>query len=312
MKKFLHIFPIVLMITFIPEQAHAAGFLSVVLEFIIGLFKTSPLQQLSDYIIRIAEGVNDSASDMMRFGDMLLCSSLHGSAADWDIMGVVSFKVFAPSIFLSGSILYAIGFLIMILTSFYLFDAAFNLCISIVLLPLALALWPFGWTRDRLKTIIHSIVYYVGLFIFLPLGVLIAKELAFEAVRSAFAPEVFDFNAAYEQDQSDLIEEKLGVFCLPFLKVLLCYVVAMRIIPLMAQDFCKHFFSAPLAGTPISDRLTDVAKSIAKQGKKVGKYGKDVAKHSAGKGLENFGNKLGNNFIGRTIARYGKQTAKTR
>lgn len=310
MKKFIYMLPLFLVITLMPEQAHAAGFLSVVVDFIAGLFSNSPLEELCDNIMKLAELINKSTSEMMRFGDMLMCSGLHGSAADIDLK-FISFKLIAPSIYLSGAILYILGFLIMLMTSFYLFDAAFNLSISVILLPLALALWPFGWTRDKLKIVINSLLYYVGVFIFLPLGVLMAKELAFSVVEMAFKSSVgFSFQAAYEADQSDLIEDNLGIFCMPFLKVLLFYVVALRIIPLMAMDFCKYFFGGALVGSPMMDRITQAAKHLMRQGKKIGKTGKDIAKHQTGKAIENKGKRRGG-FLGKVISQYGKNMART-
>lgn len=319
MKKFIYIFPLFLVITLMPRQAHAAGFLSVVIDFIAGLFSKSPLEELCNNIVKLAELINKSTSEMMRFGDMLMCSGLHGSAADVDL-GFISFKLFAPSIYFSGALLYILGFLIMLMTSFYLFDAAFNLSISVILLPLVLALWPFGWTRDKLKIVINSLLYYVGVFIFLPLGVLMAKELAFTVVEMAFkASAGFSFQAAYEADQSDLIEENLGIFCMPFLKVLLFYVVALRVIPMMAMEFCKYFFGSALVGSPMMDRITQAAQHLMKQGKKVGKFGKDIAKHQTGKKLEKAGNNLSDpskgrlsRAFGRVLSQYGKNTARTR
>lgn len=312
MKKNLHILLILLVITFIPKQAHAAGFLSVIVDFIAGLFSKSPLEELSDNILALAELINKSTSEMMKFGDMLMCSGLHGSAADINLLGIVSFKLFAPSIFFSGAILYTIGFLIMLMTSFYLFDAAFNLSISVILLPLVLALWPFGWTRSKLPIVIKSITYYVGVFIFLPLGILIAKTLAFSVVEQAFISSVdFPFMEAYMKDQSDLIEDHLGIFCMTFLKILLFYVVAIRVIPLMAMDFCKYFFDGPLVGNPMMDRITQVAQHVMKQGKKLQKFGKDVVKHQAGKAIENKGNNM-KGFMGKMVARYGRNMSRTR
>ncbi len=316
MKKLLHILPVILVLSFLPGEAHA-GILGIVAQFIVGLFTKSPLDELSRNIINIAQMINESTSQMMQFGDMLICSSLHGAAAEVDILGVVSYKLFAPSIFFSGSILYLLGFLILVMTSFYLFDAAFNLGVSIVLLPLGLALWPFGWTRDKLKIIISSIVYYTGLFIFLPLGVLMAKKLAFSIVQDTFVNgSDFDFMKAYLEDQSDLIEDNLGLFCMPFLKVLLFYVVALRIIPMMAADFCKYFFGSAIGGSPIMQRLTQMSQSLIKQGKKAGKFGKDIAKHQMGGFIANLGG--GNNtrrhrgFFSSTFARYGRNMASTR
>lgn len=312
MKKILYILPLFLIVVLMPKQAHAEGYLSVAVDFVVGLFSKSPLEELSNNIVKLAELINESTADMMRFGDMLMCSGLHGAAADIDIVGVISLKFIAPSIYLSGALLYIIGFLIMLMTTFYLFDAAFNLSISVILLPLALAFWPFGWTRDKLKIVINSILYYTGVFIFLPLGVLMAKELAFSIVEQTFTVSAgFDFQEAYAADKSDLIEDNLGIFCMPFLKILLFYVVALRIIPTFAVEFCKYFFGNALVGSPMMDRITQAAKHLMRQGKKAGKLGKDIAKHQMGKKLEDKGNNRGG-FLGRVLSQYGKNMARTR
>lgn len=314
MRKFLKILPIVLLVSFIPAQAHASLF-DAIGEFVSGLFTQSPMDELSANILNLAQLVNKSTSDMMRFGDMLMCTSLHGSMAVVKIsVGPLSLSlghIISPCVWLSGAILYVVGFILLMMSSYYLFDAAFNLSISIVLLPLGLALWPFGWTRDKLKIIIDSIVYYVGVFIFLPLGILMAKEIAFAAVDEAFLSSGFDFMTAYEEDKGELIEDNLGIFCLPFLKVLLCFIVASRVIPLMAMDFCKYFFGSALVGTPVADRIKDMAKSGAKQAKKAGKFGKDVAKHQAGNKISSIGGRMGGK-TGAALAKFGQDMAKTR
>jgi hypothetical protein len=88
--------------------------------------------------------------------------------------------------------------------------------------------------------------------------------------------------------------------------------IALKIVPLMACEFCKYFFGDALMGNPIKDKI-DQAMQIAKERTigKAKKYGKDVAKHQSGKALENMGNKNGN-IVQRTIARAGKNLAKTK
>ena len=314
MRKFFKILSVALVVSLFANPAHAS-FLGEVKDFITGVFVGSPMDDLTNNVVRLAELVNKSTSDMMKFGDMLLCSSLHGSAADISI-GVgplsIDFKVISISLWFSGAILYMVGFVLMMMSSYYLFDAAFNLSISIVLLPLALSLWPFAWTRDNLKKVVDSIVYYIGVFIFLPLGVLMAKEIAFTVVNNAFIDASgFDFMTAYREDKGDLLEDELGLFCMTFLKVLLCFIVAVRIIPLMAMDFCKYFFGESLVQTPIADRITDVAKSGMKQAKKGGKFAKDVGKHQLGNKINSLGNSIGGN-IGGAIARLGTKIGTTR
>lgn len=68
----------------------------------------------------------------------------------------------------------------------------------------------------------------------------------------------------FNEDKSDIIRDNLGVFTLTFLKVLVSYLVAMRIIPLMANEFCSHFFGGSLVGSPMSEKMTQ-AIAVANQ-----------------------------------------------
>ena len=238
------------------------------------------MQKLSDNIYKMAKSINKASSELMKFGDMLFCSSLHGKAADWDI-SVGSFdrtvRVVSFELFFSSCILIILGFIVSVIAAFYMFDVAFNLSISIVLLPLGIALWPFGWTKNKLKILIENIAYYVGVFIFLPLGVLVANTIVQQILSGVFGSSS-DLVEAFKNDQADLIEDKLALFSLSFLSVLLSYIVAIRIIPLFANEFCGHFFSGPVAGDPISARLTQLISGLKKRTiGRVAKYGQDVA-----------------------------------
>lgn len=267
---------------------------------------------LTKDVTLMAQKINESSSEMMKLAAMLMCNALHGKDAyrsvSADVIGVakVSLQFYFPvlSTLISGFVLYAIGFFIMLVASYYLFDVAFNISISLTVLPMGFALWPFGWTRDKLKPMIESIVYYTGVFIFLPMGIYIARLLV---QMVAFDTPDFNFEEAFEKDNSELIAEHLGLFSLGFLKAVVCYVIAIRLIPLMAEDFCTHFFGGSLVGTPMAD---NVKKGVNKAKQytlgKLGDFASDTAKKQTGDALQSAGDKDGNS-VDRTIHSYGEQ-----
>ena len=273
------------------------------------------MNNLSKNITKMAKSINKASSQMMNFASMLYCNSLHGKAAEWalEIDGKEWFtrKVISIELFLSSIILTIIGFLILVATAFYMFDVAFNLSLSIVLLPLAIALWPFGWTRSKLRDVVESIAYYTGVFIFLPLGIVIANAIVLDAVADAFGGAE-KLKSAFQEDKADLIQESLAFYRLPFLKVLLCYILALKIIPLMAGEFCSRFFGDALAGSPISEKITQqLSKLNQKTLGRVGKYGKDAIKHQTGHAIQSMGKEKGN-FLQRTTFNLGKIIGKTK
>lgn len=312
MRKVLCIILSLFILGATPQPAQAFSFLG----FEVNLTKFQALNTLQTNVIQMTKRIHVASSSMMKYGDMLLCNAVHGEASYYSLdlhLVKVTAQLVCFDTFISGAVFYVMGFFIMVISSFYLFDIAFNLTIAIVLLPIGLALWPFAWTRDKLKKIIDSVVYYTGVFMFLPLGVVLAVKILEDVVEQQFQNSGFDFLAAYDLDQSDLLRDHLGVFSFGFLAVLLCYLVALKLIPLMATEFCSHFFGGALAGSqsnPLREKL-EQAQNVLKE-RTVGraqKYGKDVAAHQVGKGIESLGNSHGN-IIQRSIARYGKTLAK--
>ncbi len=307
MKKFLRYIFLFLALLFTAPGVMAQGASP---EISIAGQEITAMNNLINGVKKMADQINKATNQMMKIGDMLICNSIYGEAA-FRIKVIIEIKLIAFDIFISGCILYVLGFFISVIASFYMFDVAFNLSLCIVLLPLALALWPFAWTRDKLQPVVEGIAYYTGLFIFLPLGILIGAEIVDTIINASFGQDT-DIKAIFDEDKSDIIRDKLGVFTLTFLKVLVSYLVAMRMIPLMADEFCKHFFDGSMAGQPLSDRISQIVAAVNKRTiGKVGKYGNDVIKHQTGKRLQARGEKS-NSFFGRTLARYGKQMAKTK
>ncbi len=313
-NKYLYISLIFLAVAILPFSAYAGILGDTEVDFGKLHDAKEALADLNKNIMAMAKSINKSSSQMMKLADMLICNSFYGSAANVEFslagIDIFSSKFVAFGILLSGLILYVIGFFIMMISSFYMFDIAFNLTIGITLLPLALALWPFGMTRDKLKLVIESILYYVGLFIFLPLGILMANTIVITVIQDAFSG--ISIIEAFDQDKAEIIEDNLGIFTLTFLKVLLCYIVAIRIIPLMAGEFCEHFFGGALVGNPMNEKMTQMSKIAAKPFQKLGKYGKNVVQHQTGKTLQNFGNHKDAGILRRAVGRFGKRLANTK
>ena len=280
----------------------------------------SSIDRLNNHIETMATHINHASSHMMMFADMLICHALHGEASytSFSVPGIISINIHLVclDILLSGVVLLALGFCIMLIASFYMFDVAFNISITVVLLPLGLALWPFGWTRDKLKPMIDSIAYYTGLFIFLPLGIFLGRKLvdgvADSSIQNTPSCSGMSFVQAFDAGNSDCIRDNFGVFTFGFLKILLCYIVAMRIIPLMASQFCSYFFGESLAGSPLSETITQLGQTIKNHTVgRVVNYGRNVSKHQMGNAIKSAGDKNGN-FFERVIYNYGKNVAKTK
>ena len=310
-KRYIYILFLLIGFNFVSSNASAA-----VPD--LSMFDSQPaLKELTLNIYDIAEKIHIASSEMMKIGNMVLCNSLHGKAAEWkfSVLGMFDIslgRMIAPDLFLSGVLLYVMGFFVMLISSYYMFDVAFNLAISMALLPIALSLWLFGWTKDYLKKVIDSITFYTGLFIFLPLGILLAKEIV-EAVINGVISSNTNIEELFKEDNADKIKDVFGMFTMSIIKIILCYMLAFKIIPTMADEFCKHFFDKNLAGSPLKDKIKQlVDKTKNEIQKKLGKYAGDVAKHTAGKGVGHFANGTGDNFMSRSLQRYAQNLSNNK
>lgn len=308
-KRYIYILLLLVGFSFAFNNAYAAPDLSMFDNHPVG---GSALKDLTLNIYDIAKKIHDASSEMMEIGNMVICNSLHGKAAEWkfNVLGLFDLslgRIIAPNLFLAGIVLYIMGFFVMLVSSYYMFDVAFNLAISITLLPIALSLWLFGWTKNYLKKVIDSISFYTGLFIFLPLGILLAK-----AIVMAVIEDVIQDNASIRQlfleDNADKISETFSIFTMSILKIIITYMLAFKIIPTMADEFCKHFFDKNLAGNPLGDKIKQLANKTKEKFKKLGKYGKDVVKHSMGKAIDTSGQ---GNFMNRSVHRYAQGLMNT-
>ena len=278
---------------------------------------SSALDTLVNNVMSLTRSLNVASSKLMLYGRMLWCNAMHGEGSyfhfKYEEIVNVTISIVDIYIVFSSMILYALGFCILLVASFYMFDVAFHISVAMVLLPLGFALYPFGWTKDKLKLVIEMILYYTGVFIFLPLGVKLGVELVNQVMAHGFSGgDNFNFEQALIDDDTEGIRNHFSIISLAFWGIFLCYIVAIRTIPLMADEFCKHFFGESLTGGGISQQINNGIKKVKEHTvDKAKQYAKDVAQHKIGKSIqERHAGKSG--FINRAMARYGKQLADTR
>lgn len=302
MKKSIRLMFFLLIFCLITSSAFASDISSI-----------PALTSITNYITKMTINVNKSVSQLQKIADMLICYSLHGESSYIDAPTVLgktldlSLHLFNPVFFITGVVSYVLAFFVLMISIFYMFDIAFNICVTLLILPLGLALWPFGWTKDKLKVMIESIAYYTGVFIFLPLGILISVRIV-EASTSWNG----DIELFYREDNADAMSEAFGLSSLGFLKIILAYVVAIRIVPLLADEFCTHFFGHSLLGNPIHEKAAEFAKNFKQRTiDRVWNYGKNVARHSVGEHIKKSGDKNGG-FLDRAVYRYGKNVGKAK
>lgn len=140
-QKFLNTVFAILLALSLPCSASALpGFIGPPEMDVAGI-KITAMDNLVDGVTNMADKINKASKEMMKIGDMLICNSLHGEAADVKLevagISIAKFKFISFDIFISGCVLYVLGFFTPSLHRSICLDVAFNLSLSIVLLPIA-------------------------------------------------------------------------------------------------------------------------------------------------------------------------------
>ena len=273
-------------------------------------------------ILEVTAEIDKKVSIFNALGKAISCASDNFAAHQLKLFGHTLFKVPHFSLLLSGFSLLILSLVLRFVIGFYLVDVSFKLGFAILVMPIAIGLWPFPPTKQYLGRIIKLMFHCTGIFIFLCLGATYATAL-FSAAIGHQMTEIYQY--FYEGNTEEVIKN-FDVTSNNFFLILFAGVYGFVLIGKMVNDYTSKFFSDGATGlkgqNPMHDRLTQ-ATDFAKQklGKTAGYIG-DVAKTQGlrrimggrpgliSKGLSDAGAWLSskggkNNFMGRATRHVG-------
>ncbi len=132
--------------------------------------------------------INDKVSTLLVVGHSLMCHAVHAGKINITVDGV-NIKLFdCPdiSVWLTGAIIYVVGFMMSMSITFYVADIALKLGFAVLMLPIGVALWPFPYTKDKLTILISIIAKTAAIFAFLAITVSYTLNL----IDAAFATQL--------------------------------------------------------------------------------------------------------------------------
>jgi len=239
-------------------------------------------------IFSTTKKISDSTASLLALGHSLMCHAVHAGRHSIKLLGIELFSFPDISVWLCGLIIYFVGFMMTLSISFYVADIAFKLGFAVIMLPIAIALWPFPVTKDKLSAIISIILNNAGIFIFLSLTVSYALNLISAAVSmdsadgNGFA-QIFNL---IDNNQTDLIAENFTIFSTFFLVMMFALVYGFKLIGSAIPDYANKFFPDNGTGgaSPIHDSMTQGMDFVKKNTvDKVASYAGDVVKTQTGR-----------------------------
>ena len=229
--------------------------------------------------------VDGTVTSHMKLGHMITCHAQN--MGQWVVLG---FKVNNILTWICGALIWFMGFMITFAILFYLIDITFKIGFSIIAFPIAMALWPFSITTDKLKAIVNMIINAAGLFIFLAITVSVGLVLVDSALsiddllsnsNEAVGKGIIAMFEAIERGDNEYVSDHFSLFSTAFLVLIFAYLYAFKSISSTNEDYVKQFFPDSVLGDqrPMHQMLVGAVDFTTSKIKQGAKFGKDIIKH---------------------------------
>jgi hypothetical protein len=226
------------------------------------------------------EKMYKAVSNVMVIGQALNCHAVYTAKNNVTIAGIHLFSYPSITIWLTGTIIYIMGFMITLSITFYLVDIGFKLGLALIMLPVGIALWPFAWTKDKLVAILSMILKSAAVFAFLSLTITYTYQLIEAALDGS---DILVQNI--DENKVDYVADNFTLTATMFLLCVFALVYGMQLIGSTITDYVDEFFPDQIMdkASPIHGSMTQMM-DFAKQKvvAPVASYAKDVAKAQAG------------------------------
>ena len=209
----------------------------------------------------------------MVIGNGLMCHSL-------DALSVFGFRIVDLWLWLCGAAIWLVGFLLTIFVSFYLLDITFKIGFAVMMLPLAIGLWPFKRTTGRVGACFSIILKAAATYAFLAICATLAIILV-DAVLDA--EKFFQY---IEDDKVTEISDMFSPTGTPFLVFCIAFIYAIKLIG-KNQSLVNKFFPDAIFGdvSPMHEKMTGMTSMVHNQVMKPVGLARDIATHQAGRAI---------------------------
>ncbi len=232
-------------------------------------------------ILAYTEGVSLKVANNMVIGNGLMCFALD----DWHFLGI---RFVNPIIWLCGFVIWIIGVCLTIFVSYYLLDISFKIGFAIIMLPLAIALWPFKPTKGRLKACFSIILRSAAVYALLAMCATLAMVII---------DAVLDAETLFQYIKEDKVKEIADLFDITKMKFLiLCFAFfyAIRLIG-KNETLTNKLFPDQIFATisPIHNKLTGLTSLAHNKAMKPLGLGRDILTHQTGRAIRGVGKGIG-------------------
>ena len=231
-----------------------------------------------DKIMDFTEGVSIKVSNNMVIGDALMCHSL--DAIPIKFLGLTVTRMFDIWLWLCGAVIWIIGFLLSLFVSYYLLDICFKIGFAIIMLPIAIGLWPFKPTKGRIGACFSIIVRSSAIYAMLAICATLAIILIDEVLKVEL---LFQY---IEEDNVTAIDQMFSIWGGDFLLICIGFLYAIKLIG-KNETLVNKLFPDKIFGSvsPIHGKLKAATDLVHSKAMKPFSTMRDIATHQTGRAL---------------------------
>lgn len=247
-------------------------------------------------IMLFSKTANNKISTIMIIGSGLMCFAEENQWFTIPVNIITYVKV--PNLFIlfSGAIIWCIGFMLTLSICYYLLDMSFRMGFVVIILPIAVSLWPFNLTKGKISECIKMVINATGLFVFLAITVSYGLLLIDNSLESRETPDaggVEELFAALEADDKAFIDKRFEITGNYFFIIMFAFVYAFKLIG-KSQDFNNKFFPSGTgleSANPMHHAATAITARASKLVTAPVKLAGDIAGHQIGMAAAKVGSK---------------------
>lgn len=207
------------------------------------------------------QAIDKVVSENLIIGNALICHSMNAGAWVDASLWIVTLKIPSLWIMFCGAAIWVAGFMLTLSISYYVLDVSFKLGFAIILLPVAIGLWPFEATKKKLSDVLSIIFKSTAIFAFLAITTSYSLGLIGAAMGG-----VDELYGRIENDDATWISQKFDITGSFFILIIFAYLYSLKMIGGTINNYVNKFFKDSIFGksSPIHDKTTQ-ATDIAKQ-----------------------------------------------
>ena len=260
-------------------------------------------------ILGATKAIGDMLAENMVLGDAVICYSklANGGAWTFEKWDKVIIKFTNVFLWLEGAFIWFTGFLLTVAFVFYLLDIAFKIGFAAMALPLAVGLWPFEITKDKVGICVSIIAKAAATFAFIAMtttfivniheavfnyemdntGIENAENSGVTGLARLY--ESFDKARTGDASEADLdyVSQKLGFFEVTFVLLLFAFLYSYKLLQQTVPNLVDKFFPDKAFGN--ASPMHHMATAAVKAGKDIAMkpvgWARDAALYQGGRGL---------------------------